>query len=295
LRSDYRVFTDQSYTGRRDAGTRGEGWELATNAWGVLRAALGMLITTEARNNAAAHIKDMSETVNRLADAHATQDQLAHDAQQHGAQDKTGQQADVARKIQAQNDAIKGSGAKNSQTGDFPELAAPHLVLSSPAGIETTTAHSTHIASAEHTAITTGKSLSIASGDSLNASIARTFRLFVHNAGMKMIAAAGDIDMQALSDSIKLLSQLDITLDANRITITAEQEVVINGGGSYAKFAAGGIELGTSGSHVSHAATHSLIGPTAWKSCASTRYCRHPQSKALTRHSSSKTRTQARQ
>ena len=33
---------------------------------------------------------------------------------------------------------------------------------------------------------------------------------------------------------------------------------MINGGGSYAKFAAGSIEIGTSGSFVAHAAKHSL-------------------------------------
>jgi type VI secretion system secreted protein VgrG len=53
--------------GRKDA--RGEGWELATDAWGVARAGQGMLITTEARANAALHIKDMGETTRRLASA----------------------------------------------------------------------------------------------------------------------------------------------------------------------------------------------------------------------------------
>jgi type VI secretion system secreted protein VgrG len=78
---------------------------------------------------------------------------------------------------------------------------------------------------------------------------------------MKMVAAAGDIDIQALSDNINLLAKLSITQTANRITITAKEEVVINGGGSYVKFNAQGIELGTNGPFVAHAATHSLIGP----------------------------------
>jgi type VI secretion system secreted protein VgrG len=78
---------------------------------------------------------------------------------------------------------------------------------------------------------------------------------------MKLVAATGDIDVQALSDGIKLLAKLDITQQANRITISAKEEIVINGGGSYARFAASGIELGTSGTFVAHAASHSL--PTA--------------------------------
>ncbi|NKI72340.1 DUF2345 domain-containing protein, partial [Collimonas pratensis] len=243
--------------GRKDA--RGEGWELRTDGHGVARSAKGMLITTEARNNAASHIKDMGETVSRLTAARDQHESLADAAQQAGAQEKQGQQADVAQILKAQNDAIKGGGS--SEEGSFPELSQPHLVLASPAGIEATTSGSTHIASGEHTAVTTGKSLSIASGDSLFASVAKTFRLMVQKAGMKMVAAAGDIDVKALTDSINLLAKLNITHTANRITITAKEEVMINGGGSYVKYNAAGIEHGTNGVYVAHAATHSLPGP----------------------------------
>jgi type VI secretion system secreted protein VgrG len=242
--------------GRKDA--RGEGWELRTDGHGVVRSAKGMLITTEARGSAASHIKDMGETVQRLTSARDQHETLADMAQQAGAQEKQGQQVDIAKILKAQNDAIKGSGAGGD--GGFPELSAPHLVLASPAGIETTTSGSTHIASGQNTAITTGKSLSIASGDSLFASIGQTFRLFVHKAGMKMIAAAGDIDVQALANSMNILAKLNITHTANRITITAKEEVLINGGGSYVKYNAAGIEHGTNGIYVAHAATHSLPG-----------------------------------
>ncbi|AMO92766.1 rhs element Vgr family protein [Collimonas fungivorans] len=243
--------------GRKDA--RGEGWELRTDGHGVVRSAKGMLITTEARGNAASHIKDMGETVQRLTSARDQHETLADMAQQAGAQEKQGQQVDIAKILKAQNDAIKGSGAGGD--GNFPELSSPHLVLASPAGIESTTSGSTHIASAQNTAITTGKSLSIASGDSLFASIRQTFRLFVYKAGMKMIAAGGDIDVQALTNGINILAKLNITHTANRITIVAKEEVMINGGGSYVKYNAAGIEHGTNGIYVAHAATHSLPGP----------------------------------
>ncbi len=142
-------------------------------------------------------------------------------------------------------------------------------MLASPAGIATTTSGDTHIASDRHTALTTGKSLSVAAGTHFFASIRQSFRLFVQKAGMKMVAAAGDIDVQALTDNIKLLAKLDITQTANRITISAKEEVVINGGGSYAKFAAGQIEFGTNGNFVAHAATHSLPGAKSMSVAAS--------------------------
>jgi type VI secretion system secreted protein VgrG len=82
----------------------------------------------------------------------------------------------------------------------------------------------------------------------------------VQKAGMKLVASSGNIDMEALSDSINLLAKLNITQSANTITITAKEDVVINGGGSYAKFSASGIEYGTNGGFVAHAATHSFVG-----------------------------------
>ena len=234
---------------------RGEGWELYSQAWGVARAAKGMLITTEARPGGTSHIKDMGETVQRLKLARERHQALAEAAQQGGAQEAQVHQSQVAQAIDAQNQGVAGSGAAD---GGFPELAAPHLVLASPAGIETTTKQSTHIASDEHTAITTGKSLSVASGDSFFASIRQTFRLFVHKAGMKLIAAAGDIDMQALSDSINILAKLNITQTANQITITAKEEIVINGGGSYTRYNSAGIEQGTNGNYSCHAGRHNF-------------------------------------
>jgi type VI secretion system secreted protein VgrG len=239
--------------GRTDA--RGEGWELRTDGHGVARAAKGMLITTEARQAALGPVKDMGETAHRLTMALDQHKLLAALAQKDGAQEASDNQADVAAALQSQVDSVRSAGGTAE---GFPELGAPHIVVASPAGIAATTRGDVHIASEHHTGITTGKSLSLAVGTNLFASIRQTFRLFVQKAGMKLVAAGGDIDVQALSDGIKLLAKLEITQQADRITISAKEEIVINGGGSYAKFAAGAIELGTSGTFVAHAATHSL-------------------------------------
>jgi len=189
--------------GRKDA--RGEGWELRTDGHGVARAAKGLLITTEARQSARGPIKDMDETEKRLDAAHKLHDDQATAALQGLAQE-SGQQHDVADMLKAQNDGVRGTGEH------FPELSEPHLVLASPAGIGTTSAQSTHIASGEHTALTAGRNLSIATGDSLFASIKQTFRLFVHKAGMKLIAASGKITVQAHDDDIQIIANKVLSL-----------------------------------------------------------------------------------
>ncbi|CAH0145544.1 Actin cross-linking toxin VgrG1 [Massilia sp. Bi118] len=243
--------------GRMDA--RGEGWEIATNAWGVAQAGKGMLITTEARPNATSQVKDMDETIQRLACALQNQKDHADVAEKNRAQE-SGQQSRVAASVKAQNDAVRGDGASSAKCS-FPELSEPHLILASAAGIATTTAQSTHIASEVDTAITTGKSVAIAAGDGFFASVVTTLRLFVQRAGMKLTAMAGDIDVQTLSDSINLLAKLNITQTGNRIVINAKEDIVINGGGSYVKFSKAGIEHGTTGTFVAHAASHSFVDP----------------------------------
>lgn len=242
--------------GRKDL--RGEGWELRTDGHGVARAAKGLMITTEARQTARGPITDMDETSRRLAFAYEQHRLLGEIAQKNGAQETDNNQRDVVANLQSQNTTIEGSATKGKQ---FPELVKPHCVLASAAGIVTTTAEDTHIASDGHVAITTGKSVSLAANTNIFASIRETFRLFVQKAGMKLVAAAGDIDVQALSNNIKLLAKLEISHTANRITISAKDEIVINGGGSYAKFASCGIEHGTNGTFVANAASHSFAAP----------------------------------
>jgi type VI secretion system secreted protein VgrG len=262
----------ENTSGRKDV--RGEGWELRTDGHGVARAAKGILITTEARPDARGPIKDLIEASHRLAAASEAHRDLADLAKQNGSQEPGVSQTDIANELQKQAESI--TGTKGS--GSFPELSQPHLVLASPAGIATTTAGDTHITSDRHTSITTGKSFSLAAGSNLFASVRQAVRLFVQNAGIRMVAAAGNIDVQALSNSINLLAKLDITQTANRITISAKEELVINGGGSYAKFAAGSIELGTSGSFTAHATTHSLLNAKSMSVNATIAAARHGSS-----------------
>jgi type VI secretion system secreted protein VgrG len=186
-----------------------------------------MLITTEARPNTTAHMKDMGETIQRLSAAADLQEQLVGMAQHYGAQEKQErQQADAVEDIKSQNQSIRGCGKK-----EFPELTEPHLVVASPAGIELSSAQSTHIASSRHTAITSGKSLSIATVDGLFASIGKTFRLFVHKAGIKLIAAGGKVSVQAREDDVEIVANKVLALlsESDWITIRGKKGVRLQG------------------------------------------------------------------
>ncbi|MNR42013.1 hypothetical protein D3C85_1604810 [compost metagenome] len=89
-----------SNAGRLDA--RGEGFELRTDAHGAIRATQGLLITTEARPNAKAHLLDSGETRQRLVEARDLHDAGAQEAQKNKAQEGN-DQAEVAKSLQEQS------------------------------------------------------------------------------------------------------------------------------------------------------------------------------------------------
>jgi len=208
-----------SSAGRQEA--RGEGWEISTSANGVARATGGLLLTTEPTTMP---VKQMDAALARLDAAQQWHADLAQAAEQAAAQDAQ-QQASTSTLICQQNDEIRGN------KGDFPELSTPHVVVASSAGVAVTAAQTLHLASAGQTAVTSTKNLSIASGGGLFASVAETFRLFVHKAGMKLIAASGKVTVQAQRDEMELLANKVLALisETDWVDIKGKKGVRLHG------------------------------------------------------------------
>lgn len=238
--------------GRREK--RGEGFELRTDGWGALRGGSGLLLTAEVRPSAVSYHKDVSETARRLVGANKLHHELGDAANHLRAQEA--EQLTVAEALATQNDTLQGQGEQG-------EFTSPHLVLAAPAGIAATAAQDIHLHSHRHTALTTGEHLSIATGKSLMASALERIVLFAHKAGLRLFAAKGKVEIQAQSDDIEIIAQkvLKLISAMDRVEITAAKEVLINGGGSYLRLNAAGIEHGTPGAWKVHAASHGMPGP----------------------------------
>ncbi|MFL9896465.1 DUF2345 domain-containing protein, partial [Paraburkholderia sp. RL17-381-BIF-C] len=209
---------------------RGEGWELATDSWGVARANRGLLVTTETRSGATAPVKDMGETVQRLTQARELHEDMAQLAQQHKAQDARASQRDATQTIKKQNDALRGGTL--TRDNPSPEMTRPDLLLASAAGLATTAADSTHQASMNDHAVTAGRDYSLSAGRSYHASVRGSISLFAYQDGMKFMAARGRIDMQAQGDEMGLAALKDVTVTSTngRVVITAAKEVWIGAG-----------------------------------------------------------------
>ncbi|MCZ2497592.1 type VI secretion system tip protein VgrG [Xylophilus sp. Kf1] len=237
----------EDHQGRKDA--RGEGYELRTDRHGVLRAGDGLLISTEKRPAARGRVKDMPETLERLKRAQEQHAALGTSARQARAQD-AGEQESVADGLKSQNHEIRGEDKPSG------ELTRPHVVVASAAGIATSSAGPTHIAADADIALTSRADTSLSALGHLLASARESVRLFAFRAGMKLIAAAGDIDISALQHSVRVLARLDVRLEGDRIHLQGRQEIVINGGGSYLRLDAAGVTVGTAGTWKVRAGVH---------------------------------------
>jgi len=250
----------------RDAGrqqARGEGWELATGAWGVARANRGMLITTDARDGANAPAKDIGEAVARLTQARDIHESLAGLARRYEAQEPQASQRDVSNAIRAQNDAIRGCTPNESQP--FPQLARPDIVLASAAGVGVTAAQGVHLASAENVALTAGGHVSLAAAKSLLASAVNGVRVFAQHLGIRLKAAAGKVRIEAQNDDVEIIAQrvVSIISRTDSINLVASDEIVFRAGTTKVVIDAQGFRVYTEGEYRVHAGSHQTNVPVA--------------------------------
>jgi len=238
--------------GRKDE--RGEGFALETDGHGAVRAGRGMLISTELRDKAISHIKDIDESIQRLAEAKNLAEQVVQLAQHHQAQESDTSQSDVTKELKQQNDEIKGSGKQ----GEFTQ---PHLVLSSPAGIASTTPESTHIASGKHNQLTSGGHTSITTQQGFFASALKGIRFFAHKLGMKLIAAYGDIDLQAQNGNVHVFAKDTVIVKCKTFIVEAEEEILHKVNGTYQRMNKTNIIDGMLGARKINAASLSVPGP----------------------------------
>ncbi|MFC0179949.1 DUF2345 domain-containing protein [Thorsellia kenyensis] len=73
--------------------------------------------------------------------------------------------------------------------------------------------------------------------------------IFAHEMGMKLVAAAGKMQIQAQSDAMEITAVKGITITSteDEILITAKKKITLMCGGSYVTFEEGKIEHGTDG------------------------------------------------
>ncbi len=242
-----RITRIRGSSGRQEP--RGEGFELRSDAFGALRAAAGLSLSTDARPRGEGRIDDTQESRARLLRAAQQQHVQARVARQAGVDD-TEEQGEVAASLQAagQRDlAALACPLPARGLGDASAAAAAaapaDLNLGSAASLHASAQAHAHVTAGEQLSLSSGAQTSLSAGGSLLASAARGMRLFAWRAGLRLMACAGDVDIRALRQNILIWARLRLEESAEHISIRADKDLLLQGGPSALRLDQQGVRL----------------------------------------------------
>lgn len=235
----------------------GAGFALSTDDFGAVVTHKGLYLSTFGRPGPQGTQLDATEATSQLKAGASLTKGLSDTAAKAGAEALAGQEG-LGHFIEATQDRYDGDGQAGANR--FKE---PVLLAGSAAGIGLASVQGTHIHAGAEVTLSSGQDTNIAAGKSLVASIAEKISLFAFNAGIKLFAAKGKVEVQAQSDDLDLIAEKVVRLLSTtaRIEIHAKEEVMISAGGSFIKVNASGITNGTSGTWTAQASMHTMPGP----------------------------------
>lgn len=237
---------------------RGEGAELRSDQSVVLRAARLLLLTTQAMLGAKGQQLEREPLLALLEGSQALLEELGGFAAQH-----QGMPVDPSSHKQlfgALQDAEQGGNTRSGETGKpeaplIAQYAEGGFVRATPASSVSYSGLQQNIVAQQHIQAIAGQHVNIHAGKGIS--------LFAHQDGMKHIARAGKLDIQAQQDSIGIAADRDINISASQgeVVIAARKSLTLLCGGGYIKIADGKIELGCGGDFTVKAARHQWDGP----------------------------------
>ncbi|WP_392563926.1 type VI secretion system tip protein VgrG [Orbus wheelerorum] len=204
---------------------RGHGFELRTDEWGAIRAGKGIQITTSLQEKATGEQLDMAETIKQLEKALSLAYALTGSADTSGANPvETKEQEQLLAKV--------------------TELKEPTLAFYADQGIASATPKNHQISAGENVITTAGNSTSINAFKRISLAAGEMLSIFAHKLGIKLIAAAGRVQIQAQSDEMELtsLKNMFITSTDGKVTINAKDELLLLCGGAGIRIKDGSIE-----------------------------------------------------
>ncbi len=246
----------------------GTGFDLKSDAFGAINAGQGLYVSTHAKGAASQQL-DVNEAHTQLTSARDVIDTLSQASETHQAetlQDGANALKDFAGAMQSTAQGAKATGGNTAGggTGNANAFKEPVMLMASPAGIALSTQQSAHIAAQEQLNFVSGQSTYIATGKSLIASIAQKLSIFAQNAGMKLFAGKGKVEIQAHNDNVEVTAQKTVKLISatQNIEAVAKGEILLTSGGAYIRIKDGTIEIHAPGNIDVKGAQHSFNGPT---------------------------------
>ncbi|MGG1948832.1 type VI secretion system tip protein TssI/VgrG [Trinickia sp. NRRL B-1857] len=262
----------QGYLIAQDGNTRGRylgsGFMLHTDDYGAVRANRGLYVSTHSSsyNNEQLGVDELQDQFNRtgmLVESLSSASATAQAEPLQASQDTL--KAMKSATLKSASGSASGGRTGGGGTGEANSFATPLLAMASPAGIVLSTQQSTQVTADQQISVISGENTNVAAGKSLIIAAAEKISLFVQQAGMKLFAAKGKVEVAAQSDEMRLYADQDMTITSNqgRVVIEAKQELMLKCGGSYIRITADGIEDGTRGARTVKSASFSRQGPSS--------------------------------
>ncbi|WP_043200645.1 type VI secretion system Vgr family protein [Paraburkholderia acidipaludis] len=245
----------------------GSGFNLSADSYGAVQAAQGLYVSTNSRSGPSSQPFDAREATTQLIGSESVMEALSDASTQHQAETLQPGHDALKAFTDATDHSVAGetSGGQTAGggTGKAKAFKDPVMLFSSPAGIAMSTQKSVHVVPDEQLNLVSGQNTHVATGKSLIASVKERLSLFAQNAGMKLFAAKGKVEVQAHSDNIELTAQKTIKIlsATEKVEAASAKEVLLTSGGAYIRIANGNIEIHAPGSISVKGTQHAFSGP----------------------------------
>ncbi|AKO01562.1 type VI secretion system Vgr family protein [Xanthomonas oryzae pv. oryzicola] len=254
---------------------RGQGFELASQGWGNVHAAQGLLLSSSARDQGASTALDVAEAVAQLHGAQRTAQALHATLTQ---QQVPGLDAhpSVTRLREAIDPQAQGkytaavggqaatTPADGGRDGQAPveRFAQARLLGESPDHIAWTTPASAVAYAGQALQLTVQQDAQLSAGQTLSAVSGQHTALFAQRGPIKLIAAAGPVSLQAHTGALELLADQAVTVTATdtRIDVLAQHKIVLQAGQTRITLEGGDITFACPGQFTVKASMHPFLG-----------------------------------
>lgn len=273
-------LVQQVASSARRGAYRGNGFELRTDAWAVVRGGEGVLLSTHARARQGSGITstqmDTAEVVTRFKRAQALAKSLSDVARHQQAlvsKNAEGAQADFIEQIDPAakgkypgavggQEAAKATSGTRSLDASQPveRFGAPIILMDSAASINWATPASTVIHTVQHLHWTSQSDLHFAAANTVSSVAANAATLFTHSGGIQAIAGNGPVSLQAHTDQLEILADQAITVISvsDCIEIKAKEKIVLQAGQSSVTLEDGNITFACPGKFTVKGGQHSF-------------------------------------
>ncbi len=271
---------------------RGTGWELRTDAYGAVRAGKGLLISTyhgttpdgqpePAGENSPGiallkQAKGFADSFNQAAAKHQTVQFILVKGHSHNGESSQSRIDDKFVPIDAMLKMISGlvdaqDGSTDGQGKKIPHMHAPLVVVTAQAGIGVAASEGLHVAAGEVAHLASGRDMHIAAGDTLTVHSGQAIGLLAgvtgageDNAGIKLYAGQGDVDLQAQSDELTFAAKELVKFASvnSHVDFAAAKSITLcTEGGASLTIEGGNITFACPGTISIKAASKSFGGP----------------------------------